>query len=139
MQPEVIPFDLTGRSFVLAILLLTAIVYAIRCIIRYGLSRWPLWQRRIALGIKRQKLGESGDEVLKIRFHDKFPPMTGIHSDRIMGDEEIDVLRTYETKALLRPSVVLCPSIRGIHKLDYLIGQLDVQLINSMRIRIPLI
>ena len=50
--------------------------------------------------IKTEKLGERVDEPSE----NEFPPVIGAYSDRIMGDEERNVLRTCGTRALLGSS-----------------------------------
>jgi hypothetical protein len=83
MQQEVIPFDLNPRSFVLAVVLLIALVY----VIRHAVSRWPFLRGTIISWIKTAKL-ERDSEPLESRFQDRFPPMVGSYPDRIICDEE---------------------------------------------------
>jgi hypothetical protein len=62
MQQEVIPFDLNPKSFALAVILLIAMVYAVRVFIRHALSRWLSLRRKITLLIKMEKLGDESAE-----------------------------------------------------------------------------
>lgn len=53
MQPGAIPFDLTPKSFALAIFILIAIVYAIRLLGKHAQPHWPLLRDRIAVRLKK--------------------------------------------------------------------------------------
>ena len=44
MQPRAIPFDLTPKSFPLAVIIQIAVMYAIQFIDRYAQPRWPSLQ-----------------------------------------------------------------------------------------------
>jgi hypothetical protein len=66
MQQEAIPFDLNPRAFALTVFLLIAMVYAIRFVNRYALSRLPLLRRRLTLWIKTEKLDEKRQQALGV-------------------------------------------------------------------------
>ena len=55
MQPEAIPFDTNRQSFAFVIVLMIAIVYVSRLVIRYI----PTFQKRIALWFKNRRLDET--------------------------------------------------------------------------------
>jgi hypothetical protein len=62
MQPGAIPFDLTPRSFTIAIFILIATVYAIRLVARYLPPRWPLLRNLITRWLKRKKISGKDEE-----------------------------------------------------------------------------
>ena len=66
MPQEAIPFEISFRSFGLAVLLLIAIVYAIRLIDRHLLPYWLSLQRRVVLWVKRAKVGDSRNQLSDI-------------------------------------------------------------------------
>lgn len=72
MQPGAIPFDLTPRSFALAVFTLMATVYAIRLIGRHIQLRWPLQQNPIASWLKRKKVDEDVNRFSVNGFGDAF-------------------------------------------------------------------
>src|SRR4051812_48073340 len=94
MQPGVIPFDLTPRSFAIAVVLLIGIIYATRVVGRQMLS-WLLLQRTIRLWVKRDKLTEGGKNS---GLEDVLPAMTDICIDRTIEDEEKNVPRHAVTR-----------------------------------------
>jgi hypothetical protein len=61
MQQEALPFQMTFRSFITVVILLMLMVYAIRLIVKYALSYWPLLHGRVLLWIKRDKVDNGGD------------------------------------------------------------------------------
>jgi hypothetical protein len=71
MQPGAIPFDLTPRSFALAVFILVAMVYAIRLVGRHAQPRWLLLQNPITWWLKREKINERGEEMLKNELRDR--------------------------------------------------------------------
>ena len=104
MQQEVIPFDLSPRTFALTIFFLIAVVYAIRFVIQYA----PTALAVVAKTYLVDQDGEIGpktvDKPSKNEARNKFPPATSLYPKRIMGDEERNV-RTCGTRALLGPSL----------------------------------
>jgi hypothetical protein len=100
MQQEAIPFHLNPRSFALAVFILIAMVYAIRLVIRHGLSYWLSLRRIVTLWVKTTQLGGSVDKSLESEIQRTFSPMTDVYS---VGDEERNVPRTCGTRAILGP------------------------------------
>jgi len=87
MQPGAIPFDLTPRSFALAVVILIAIVYTIRVISRHVQPRWPLQQNPIALWLKTKKVDEDVDKTSVNRLGGTFSLPMGINLDRVVDEE----------------------------------------------------
>jgi hypothetical protein len=71
MQPGAIPFDLTPRSFALAVFILIVMVYAIRLVGRHVQPRWPLLQNPITWWLKKEKISERGEETLENELRDR--------------------------------------------------------------------
>jgi hypothetical protein len=90
MQPGIIPFDLTPRSFTFAVFILIAMVYAIRLIGRYAQPYLPLLPNPIALWLKSKKVDEDIHKFSESGFEDTFRPRTGIDLDRIIDEERND-------------------------------------------------
>jgi hypothetical protein len=61
MQQEALPFQMTFRSFTIVVILLMLMVYAIRLIVKYTLSYWPLLRGQVLLWIKRDKVDNGSD------------------------------------------------------------------------------
>jgi hypothetical protein len=107
MQPGAIPFDLTPKSFALAVFILIAMVYAIRFIGRHAQTRWPLQQNPIVLCVKRKKLYEDADKFSVNRLGDTFSLPTGKGLDRIVDEERNEPItnddRACGTRAICGP------------------------------------
>jgi len=109
MQPGAIPFDLTPRSFALAVFILIAIVYAIRFISRHVQPRWPLQQNPIALWLKTKKVDEDVDKISMNRLGGTFSLPMGINLDRVVDEERNEPItngdRACGARAICGPSV----------------------------------
>jgi hypothetical protein len=109
MQPGAIPFDLTPRSFALAVFILIAIVYAIRFISRHVQPRWPLQQNPTGLWLKTKKVDEDVDKTSVNRLGGTFSLPMGINLDRVVDEERNEPItngdRACGTRAICGPSV----------------------------------
>jgi hypothetical protein len=63
MQQEALPFKMSPRSFGFSVPLLIAMVYAIRLIFKYALSKWPGLKRKVRSWIKRDGMNNSSNEL----------------------------------------------------------------------------
>ena len=86
MQPAVIPFDLSPRSFTIAIFVLIALVF----VIRRTLLHWTWWRKKFAAQMKTRELDEIVEHRSTSGYLSGLAPITGRYLNGTRGDVEMD-------------------------------------------------
>ena len=85
MQPSVIPFGLTPGWLYISVFILVGVM----SVIYWIMKKWGLWQKRIAVWMKKRQLEEDKRHLLDVEHqHEVAFPALDTYRNVAAGDEE---------------------------------------------------